>query len=800
MIAAAFLASPAAATVPLGCAESVSLGTFQLTVRPFSQGAPLPLKSLASVPGGSRLLWNPLHLTTAASNDAEVAAVLVPSADGVLLTLEPRQAKARTEWQLPESPEVIALIYGPQGLSQGKIKSLVTHNQELLKQLAAYAEQSSQVEALVQQLANSEQAGGRTDAVLKGFSSRYGVSLPKLESGGTSNQQAATLLNTLVPSSNAYDPLAPKSAQIQQSGGLAASVAGLFFGNPVGLAAGGATLFQNLKTALFPATDFRSAFVQADADGLALCTKSQAPTAKTRNAYLWAYRVPDLKRPTVSLAESPNLLLGSKSAFAVKVAPGRSVADLARAREWRMEPLSGGPAVPVPVHIAAPDSVEIDLSHTKAMPGDYHLAAAWDWDPLSIAGTLHLHAPGDLSRAQVTAGARDRLLEGSGTVAVELTGADFEFLDKAALEPAVRNAKAVETSFVLPLGPRLGPQTSVEVSVDTSQRGNYRLLLTQSDGVTHEIPMTVLPPNPKISNLPVRVNLDETHEAIHLEGSGMERVEGVFCDAGVVSGGPKTHGWSGQIALKPGLAQGQSFALLLKVKGLEDPLVLPDAVEVAGPRPKIRSVQKSIAGKLEIEIAPDELPAGRATGLVLMVDHLHDTTAGGPGGRPRLELGCPTGELRQTLSLSPGEPSGTANLTFAGPGALYLSVDPGLIGDAGCRLTATVTVDPEGRSDAFVLGRVIRLPRLDQFTLTSEKVGDSSYAGALEGHDLDVIEKAGWDAQHGVPVDSIPTPLPGDPSRQTLRVVMPWPAPAPHAPLYIWLRGEEQGRKTAVAY
>jgi hypothetical protein len=99
-----------------------------------------------------------------------------------------------------------------------------------------------------------------------------------------------------------------------------------------------------------------------------------------------------------------------------------------------------------------------------------------------------------------------------------------------------------------------------------------------------------------------------------------------------------------------------------------------------------------------------------------------------------------------------------------------------------------------------LIGRVIRVPRLDKFTLTGEKVGDASYAGAVEGRDLDVIEKAGWDAQNGVPVESIPTPVPGDSARQTLRVVLPWPAPAPHAPLYVWLRGESQGRKTPVTY
>ena len=248
------------------------------------------------------------------------------------------------------------------------------------------------------------------------------------------------------------------------------------------------------------------------------------------------------------------------------------------------------------------------------------------------------------------------------------------------------------------------------------------------------------------------------------------------------------------MALQQGLTKGQTFAENLKVQGLEQPLNIPDAIEIEGPRPKIRSVQKSLAGDPGVQIAKDELPAGTAAGLVLNVDHIDSE------GQPSLRLGCANGNLRQALTLSPGEPSGGATLSSAGPGALYLSVDPGTVGYAGCTLTATVVLDSEGHSDPFVLGRVIRVPQLEKFELTSEKVGDSSYAGTLEGRDLDVIEMTGWDAEHGVPVESIPTPVPGDPTRQTLRVVLPWPAPAPHAPLYVWLRGESRGRKTAVTY
>ena len=785
----------AAAAVPLGCVGSTSLGTFQLSVRPFSKGLPLPLKSVAAIPGGARLIWNPLHLTPQAYSSAEVAAVLVPASDGDLMTLEPRRAATRTEWQLLERPQVIALIFGPQGLSEGKIRSLVTRNRDLLRQLADYADQSSQVESLVQELADAEQSGASAAAVLKGVSAQYGLSSQKLEMKGSSDQQTMLLLKALIPASNAYDPLATHSAQVQQSGGLAASAAGMFFGNAVGLAAGGAVLFQNLKTTLFPNTEFRSAFAQAaDKDGLALCTKSQASKSKTRTAYLWAYRVPQLNKQVVSLAGTSHLPLGSKSTLALTLGKGSAVKELERARDWQLTPVSGGDPIAIEVRPTAAGSLEIDLSKAKPSAGDYRLAAMWDWDPLQVAGTLHLHPYSDFTHITLVPAERDKLVAGSGNLAVKLSGADFEFLEKVSLESSAPDAKPAEIGFTLPLGKRVGPQNSVTVNIDTAKQGSYRLLLTQSDGVAHEVPVTVLPPNPKISNLPIRFNMGETRQVIRLLGSGMERIEAASSEAGEIKGVPDSHGWSGEIGLKAGLIRGQKSPLLLKVKGLDSPITLPDAIEIVGPRPRILSAQKSLANALGIEIGADELPAGTAAGLVLTVNALHDTI------RPRLELGCETGELRQSVTLSPGDPAGAASLTLSGPGALYLSVDPGIVGYAGCHLAATVILDLEGRSDRFVLGRVIRIPRLDKFTLTTEKIGDSSYAGILEGRDLDVIEKVGWEAEHGVPVELIPTPVPGDPSRQTVRIVLPWPAPGPHAPLFVWLRGEQTGRKTAVIY
>jgi hypothetical protein len=107
---------------------------------------------------------------------------------------------------------------------------------------------------------------------------------------------------------------------------------------------------------------------------------------------------------------------------------------------------------------------------------------------------------------------------------------------------------------------------------------------------------------------------------------------------------------------------------------------------------------------------------------------------------------------------------------------------------------------PDGPSDSQRLGIIVRLPKLESFQLTDEKSGDEGYAAILQGKDLETLEKAGWDAQTGIPIDAIPTPVAGEPNKERLKIVLPWPAPSPHAPLYIWLRGEPTGRLTTSRY
>ncbi|SPE24023.1 hypothetical protein SBA3_1050009 [Candidatus Sulfopaludibacter sp. SbA3] len=780
-------------TVPRGCTGSVSLGTFRITARRSPDAPPLPLKSVSALPAGALLVWDPLHLSARVSGNGEVAALLIPQGRGAVIALEPHKAAVRAEWTLPQNAGVVALIVGPHGLSMSKVKSLMARNEDLLTQLADYAEQTSEVETLVQELADAEESGGGTDAALKGFSSQFGVSMPKLDTKANSDQQASVLLRAVLPSASNYDPLAPTSSQMQQSVGLAASVAGLFFGNGVTLAAGGTALFSNLKAVMFPGTEFRSAFAQAnEGNALALCTKNSAAKSRTRIAYLWAYRVPGLKPPVVAIAGPFHLPIGSKSPLKLKVGEGSDLKELARAHDWRLIPVAGGAPIDPGITIAPPDSLELDLSKSKAQAGEYRLVAGWDWDPISL-GTVWLHPYGDFSHVHLAAGASDKLLEGSGSVLVKLTGADFEFVEKVEWKKATdASAKPAELHFALPRGKRAGEQGTMEVDIDTAAHGTYRLVLAQSDGKPHEVPVTVLPPNPKVSNLPVRVNVDEAQQRIHLAGTGLDEIQTITTPAGAISGKGTKQEWTGEIQLKPGAQAGQHFPLTLQVKGLEEPLTLPDAIAVVGPRPQIAALRKSAPGNLGVDLHEDELPAGITLGLVLRVKNLH--------GRPQVELGCQADGLRHALKLSPDEPAGGSALSFAGPGELYLSFDPGAVGYPGCTISAAVVADPEGRSELVKLGRVVRIPRLDQFTLTSEPTGQASYAGILKGSDLDLVEKAGWDTQHGLAVDAIPTPVPGEPAKQTLRISLPWPAPAPHAPLYVWLRGEAEGRKTAVSY
>jgi len=793
----AALAAALPAQTPTGCEGSASLGTFRIEARRAWGGDALPLKSISALPAGAHLLWEPVQLAVGRAEEAEVTAILVPASGDTLLVLDPQRADAGAEWQLSDSLAAIALVFGPRGLSMSKVRSLAAENRQVVQQIADYAEQTSKVETLVPQLADAEQSGTNVDAALKGFASRYGVAAPAPTPGAPPSQQAAALLNAVVPTAGNYDPLAATSAQVQQSTGLAASVASMFFGGgAVQLAAGGGALLANLKGVVFPGTDFRSAFAQNDAsDSLALCTKSAAQKSRARAAYLWAYRMPNWKMPVLALAGPSYLPIGAESTVGLK-AKDVNAQQLAHASGWRLAPVSGGATADIAVKTKGADSLDLDLAHANLQPGDYKLTAMWDWDQMDIDGVLHVRKPADFSHVQISPESRQKLIEGAGVVKAKLAGADFEFLEKAAVAKAGAHAAAAETNFALPSGKRAGDQESVEVDLDASVHGAYVLTLTETGGATHEMPFTVLPPNPTLSGLPAHVNLGDATQPLRFEGSDLARIESIASDAGEIRGAALASAWAGTIRLKPGLRVGDAFAVSLKVKGVDGAVSVAEAIEVFGPRPAIMNVDRSVPSSVGVELRPGELPAGTAVGLALTYRRTDD--ADGQEARPRVDLGCKNGGLRKALSLSPDDKVPGVDLSAASPGMLFLSLDPGLVGRPGCVLTAWIAIEPEGRSDAFAMGKVVRAPRLRQFTLTDEQTGPATYAGVLKGSDLDVIEKTGWDEDHGVPVASVPQPVAGEASAETLRIGLPWPAPAPHAPLYVWFRGEDKGRKTTL--
>ena len=111
---------------------------------------------------------------------------------------------------------------------------------------------------------------------------------------------------------------------------------------------------------------------------------------------------------------------------------------------------------------------------------------------------------------------------------------------------------------------------------------------------------------------------------------------------------------------------------------------------------------------MDVALRQGEIAAGTAVSFAIQTENA--------GSHPTFDLSCANaGDVKQPLTLHPGDRSGTAQLDFAGEGILFLSVDPGSVGHSGCQLVATVTVEETGASDPYTLGRVIRLPHIERF-------------------------------------------------------------------------------------
>jgi hypothetical protein len=803
---------PCPALIPPAClGTNLSVGNFKLLVTPPKNGSPLPINMVNVIRAGDKLKYEPLQLPPNIRDKAKIAVLIVPAPEEKgkhLEVLDVKPAKSPAEWPIPMRTSIVGVVFGPHGLDIKKVNSLVKKDPDLIPELAQYAQKTATVNALVQTLSQYEQSQpGSEDlnAVLRGFSSEYGVALPRVATNAPAGEQASLLLQAVLPTLSNYDPLASeRSLLVQQSAGLAASVASLFYGTPVGLAVGGAALVQNLRTMMSPDTDFRAAFVEHNpAGGMELCSQNQPPKPRTQIAYLWMLSVPNAEAPSVSLPQTENLPMGWKGRLQVTCETRDQLRLLPRARDWKLVSSTHSATVPATVTVGDnEDTLELDLSQAKLPAGEYHLAAMWDWRPLEVAGTLWLHPFSDFSNVKLTPESEDHLIQSHGPVKLTLIGADFEFVDKVAIKPSDDSAaKPQELSFILPKGQGHGDQLSMQVEVDTSklQAGSYQLLLTQTNGKTQDVPVVVHPPNPTLEGLPLRANLGEPEQVILLRGTRLERVKSLECKGALFKLSPLPAGSEDVterkaiVKLQSGLKKGDLLSANMAVEGLNNPIPVDDLLEVAGPRPRIVSVRESFSKSGDIALHDNEIPAGTAVSFAIRTENVDS--------RPSVKLACAnSGDAREALSLQPGDRDGTAELDYAGEDVLFLSFDPGRVGHTGCNLEAFVATQDAGISDPYPLGRVIRLPQIDKFSLTNERLGRGLYAGTLTGQDLQMISKTGWNAKTGYPVQGIPTPVPGNAKEQTLKIELPWPPPAPEAPVYIWLRGEDQGRRTTATY
>ena len=772
----------AAGAASRGCVGSVAVSTFRIAVQPggAAAAAPVPIHQINNLPSGYRIAYRPIDLPADLKKDAKLALLMVPKGNEAQVTvLEPKAAALQTEWQAPFATGIVVLVFAPQGLDEKRLSNLVTREKALVAALADYADETANLESALEVASDLEQQDDDDDA--------------RPPRASTPAEQAIfALVRALNPSISSYNPLG-----VGRRAGAATLMgkgAEAFFENAGGFIPGGGIL-PEVKSWLLPDTEFRSVYaVSTEPDGLTLCTQVQ-PRTRNKIAYLWAYRLTGASRPSVSVFKDGDVPLGLRAGVPVKLDKTSDWPLLNRVFDWKLVAESGS-AAPLRVTVRPnPDerALQLDLRKFAGAPGAYRLEGRWDWDAFAVNGSVRVHRLEDLSAARLTPDSQDKLTAGAGPVPVDLTGADFLFVDRAWLH---RPGSARQLPVELPpaaADARPGPpsQLHVEVETDGLRPGPYLLALSRIDGAVAEVPIRLLPPPPRLDASGARVNVGERGQRVTFTGSGLDRIERLESPAADIALLPATEDGSRRgatVRLHPDAKAGDRLALSAAVEGMSAAVRFPGVLQVVAARPRILEAKASLTSDLAITPRDGEIPAGSWVSYALRIDP--------PGAALTLKCAEPA-RMVQALKLKLGEKSESAQLTAAGEGAWFLSFDPGAAGQSGCTLTATLESEELGASDSFTLGKVVRLPRIESFSMTDEKSPDGFY-GLLKGFDLETIEKTGWDGLSGVAVAELPRPLVGEGSRQSLRIAMPWPSPTPKAPLFVWLRGEPVARASKI--
>lgn len=771
------LSSLAMAVTPAtsaGCgSNSSTVGTFQLLVqRP--DGAKLPIRSVQVLNKDYKVLYKPVNLPADVKKEARVTLVYMESgSDGAMSVMEMVPAASPAEWTLPARARVLVFVFGSQGLDEKKVTNLVTKDKRLISQMTQYAEQTSQTEDNLELLSLLENEDDDPSA--------------ELSRTNPSDRMLAAIVRALSGTNYGLDA----SGQARRAPIVTMKDKAMdgFFSNAGGLFMGGGML-PEVKNWLFPETEFRSVFsVASPDDSMQLCGRF-LPTGngRTRTVYLWAHRFSDAARPSPALVNGAHIPLNAKSILPMQ--PGADLLLMEKVRDWVMKPVGQGTEIPVRVSVQG-RALEVDPRNTKLTPGTYQLAGRWDFEQLKVAGNIDVYSVDTLTSAQPSSASADRLVAASGPILLELEGADFQFVKKVSIRRTGGQKALTEELDWQPPVIYQGPQKKLSVELDTDRLrpGNYVLTLISANNIIRDMPLSILPAPPQIENLPIRLAQESAEQSFMLKGKGLDRIESIVSPGTkfrLSNFDPTRPNERHVVALlDPQAKAGTLLAMNVVVPGVARGIPVAAALQVGGPRPRITSVKLSLPENLGITPKAEELPAGSFVSASLRIE---------PADlKPAVKLQCKEGSKGfEELLINAGEKKAGAKLEMVGPGQLFLTFDPGLLGPAGCQVSAVLVGDTA--SEPAKIGTVIRFPRIEMFWMTDEKAGGGNFLGILSGSDLELIERTGWDATKGLPVETMPVTGAGSGLQQTMKVAMPWPSPTPRAPIYVWLRGESQGR------
>ncbi len=779
---------------PSFCPAGGPLGDVELLVESSRGESPLPLRTINRLSEGDQVLYQPV-LRGKAKRHGEVALVLVPSAhpgQRELVVTDPKSAAQPQHWTIESTAAIAAFVYGPEGINGKKVKNFLSQDDRLIAQLADYAEKTAQTEQLIAALESNESSAATVNAALNGFASQYGLGV-QIDKSAPPNQQAQVLFQTLNPALASYDPLQPSaSARFGQTASVATAVATLFFGSPVGLAAGGTAMLLDLKALAFPGTQFRTSFaIPLPDQTLNLCGRRDPAPPHTKVAYIWAIRVPNTRPPTIKIQKTDYLPIGEKSTLPVEV-PDPQWKYLERSRGWTLDRDKSSVGIPV-IKLANQRSLELDLTKANLVAGDYKLSGFWDWQRFTTEGVIHVRSFSDLTKARVEPVSQDKLIAKSGKVVATLTGVDFEFINKVQIKKVGDEfAAPAPIPFKLTKGIREGEQDTMDVQINTADldTGEYQLLLQQQDNKAQPVGVKVLSSPARITNLPLTINQGVPVQTYELTGTNLDLISKIEVSGATVTLGPADPDKRKvEIRMLGAHDPGTSSDMKVYIRDRNEPLTFNNALQISGPLPVITGSTISAPGGMAVALRDGEIPAGYNLSTMLKVQNIQSSSM--------LAVSCEA-DSNPRLTLRIGEQNPVARLQQLAPDQLFLSADTSSW-PAGCIAMATLSNgDSEIHAQPFNLGKVIRLPQLDSTKLTGEDAGDGTHVVQITGRNLETIEKVGWDGNAGMSVLGLPAPILGQGQEQLLRAKLP-PPPASSTTLYIWLRGEQAPRQTTVA-